>query len=163
MEMARMMFRNKTVDEVDSIGMSNMWPSGKQPPIFEFDTSRAKDNFARSDSILTNTDDEYSFDNMSITGQYGPIGIKNNPSHDNAKTRQWNGLPSLTKRFENMNFNGSAADSMKMMAQMGTFNTRMNQNANGNNANRSFKGNFMNMQIGSSDMNVSIVMVEVPL
>jgi Roquin II domain/Zinc finger C-x8-C-x5-C-x3-H type (and similar) len=164
MELARMMYRtnNKTIDEVDGMNMGNMWSSVKQPPIFQFDSSQAKDSFARSDSILTNTDDDFSYDSMSLAGQYGPIGIKNNTSPESAKRRQWNELSMLSKHFENMNFNVSNAESMKMKSQMGNnLNTLMNLNANGNgngnSANRpSYKGNFLSMPIGGNDLNVSL-------
>lgn len=76
--------RNKN-DETD--GMSNiMWnyPSQPTPPVYQIDTSQsAKDNFTRSDSILTSsaTDDDFPmFESLSSTGKYGPIGIKTSPN-----------------------------------------------------------------------------------
>ena len=76
--------RNKN-DETD--GMSNiMWnyPSQPTPPVYHIDTSQsAKDNFTRSDSILTSsaTDDDFTmFESLSSTGKYGPIGIKTSPN-----------------------------------------------------------------------------------
>lgn len=152
-EMNRMMYRNKmSGDEVDGIGMANMWISGKQhqqaPPVFQFDTSQAKDNFTRSDSILTsNTDDEFSFDNMSITGKYGPIGIKHNQPMDNARARQWSGLQSMmVKRYDN-NFNGSG-ESLK------TANNRTSLTSNGSSSSRSQKGTYLNIPI--ADMSVGV-------
>lgn len=152
MEMSRMMYRNKTSDEVDGIAMANMWISGKQPPVFQFDTPHAaKDNFTRSDSILTSsTEDDYHFDNMALTGKYGPIGINTTPSVDSSRARQWSGLQSMmSKRFENSNFNGNASDGMKMS---GNYNTRMNMGSNGGNI-RPIKANYLNLPI--NEMNVS--------
>lgn len=155
------MYRNNTVDEVDGLAMANMWISGKQPPVFQFDTSQtAKDNFTRSDSILTSgTDDDFSLDNLSLTGKYGPIGIKNNQMMDNSRARQWSGLQSsmMPKRFENNNFSG-AGDTMKM----GNYNARnVNINGGGNNNRPIAKGNaFLNLPIGVSNMNVSIVVFD---
>lgn len=150
------MYRSKGSDEVDGISMANMWSSGKQPPVFQFDTSStAKDNFIRSDSILTSGTDEsldFSFDNMNLTGQYGAIGIKNNQQNmDNNRSRQWSGLQSsMTKRYDN-NFNGSSGDMMKMA----NYNTRMNPSSNGGSNNRSAKTNsFLNLPM--SEMNVSV-------
>jgi hypothetical protein len=156
MDMNRVMYRNKmTGDEVDAVGMANMWISGKQQhvqPVFQFDTSQAKDNFTRSDSILTsNTDDEFSFDNMSLTGKYGPIGIKNNETMENARARQWSGLQSMmVKRYDN-NFNGSR-ESMKMGSNLNNTQSSLSSNSNGNN-NRLQKGNYLNIPI--ADMSVS--------
>jgi hypothetical protein len=142
-------FRNKTSDEID--GIANMWISKQQaPPVFQFDTSQAKDNFTRSDSILTsNTDDEISFDNMSLTtGKYGAIGIKNSQQMDNARARQWSGLQSVMgKRFDG-NFNGEGAS----MKSGNGFSARPNFSSNGN-GNRSQKLNYLNIPIG--DMSVS--------
>lgn len=167
MEIMRLMYRNnnnnnKMVDESDGIGM-NMWTPDKQPPIFQFNASQAaKDNFQRSDSILTsNADDEFSFDSMSLTGgKYGPIGIKSNQSNDgsNARTRQWNSSMQsmLSKHYESMTFNngGAGGDVTKMT----NTNTRMNLNGNGSGT-RPFKGgnNFMNSPVGVGDVNVSLV------
>lgn len=151
MDMGRMMYRNKIAgDEVDGIGMANMWISGKHnqtPPVFQFDTSQAKDNFTRSDSILTsNTDDEFSFDNMSLTGKYGPIGIKNQPM-ENVRARQWSGLQSMMlKRYDN-----SPGDSIKMTQN---FNARLNLASNGN-TNRSQKATYLNIPI--ADLSVSSI------
>lgn len=151
-DMNRMMYRNKmTGDEIDGIGMANMWISGKQhytPPVFQFDTTQAKDNFTRSDSILTsNTDDEFSFDNMSLTGKYGPIGINTNDTMENARARQWSGLQSMmAKRYDN-------GESMKTG---NNFNSRSHSSSNGsssnNNNNRLQKANYLNIPIG--DMSV---------
>lgn len=148
------MYRNTSADEIDGINMANMWISGKQPHVFQFETSSqvAKDNFLRSDSILTSgADEDFSFDNMSLTGKYGPIGIKNNPTTDN-RPRQWTALQQSTmpKRFEN-NYNGTAGDSMK------TYNNTRMMNANGGNSGRQPKGTHMfpNMPMGT-EMNVSV-------
>lgn len=145
------MYRNAPSDEVD--GIANMWM--KQPPVFQFDTQQvAKDNFTRSDSILTSgTDDDFSFDNMSLTGKYGPIGIKKSPPMD-SRARQWGGLQSATtpKRFDN--FNGSGAgDPMK------SFNNTRMMNTNGSNGSRQQKGphSFINLPMSGADMNVSVV------
>lgn len=142
-------FRNKGAgDEVDGIGMANMWISGQQQqaPVFQFDTSQAKDNFTRSDSILTsNTDDEFSFDNMSLTGKYGPIGIKNNQPMENARARQWSSLQSMmAKRYEN-NSNSSGEAS-----KMNNSSARSNLNGNGNRLQRAA---YLNIPLG--DLNVS--------
>lgn len=163
MEMVRsMLYRKHSNDEIDGMTLNNnMWTQAKQQPIFQFETSQAaKDNFTRSDSILTsNTDDEFSYDsNMSLSGKYGPIGIKSNSSNvDMGKPRQWSGLQSmLTKRYDNLNV-GPSGDAMKTSSLS---NNRMNVNANGNNINRGFKGSFTNNPVGVPDMNVSIVKVE---
>lgn len=152
MDMNRM-YRNKTSDEIDAATLANMWMAGKTqqtPPVFQFDTSQAKDNFTRSDSILTsNTDDEISFDNMSLTGKYGPIGIKTNQQLENARARQWSGLQSMMKRFDG-NFNGSGDGSVKSGSSFGG--NRSGFSSNGNN-NRAQKLNYLNIPIG--DMSVS--------
>lgn len=137
------MFRSKPSDDVD--GIANMWKQ-QTPPVFQFDTAQAKDNFIRSDSILTsNTDDEISFDNMSITGKYGAIGIKTNQM-ESARARQWSGLQSMPKRFE---FNGSGDNAS--MKSGNSFSARPSFSSNGN-GNRSQKiGNCFNI----ADLSVS--------
>lgn len=162
MEMIRsLMYRKQSNDEVDSMAMNNnMWTQGKQQPIFQFDTSQAaKDNFTRSDSILTsNTDDEFSYDSsLSFSGKYGPIGIKSSSSsNDMTKSRQWSGLQSMmNKRSDNLNFSGASGDAMKTSTVMMNARMIMNANGNGNNMNRGFKGNFTNNPLGVSEMNVS--------
>lgn len=150
MEMNRMMQRNHSNDEVDGSGLEKMWMAGKPQPVFQF-TPQAKENFIRSDSILTsNTDDEFAFDIMNISGnKYGPIGIRNQSVDNNS--RQWSGLHSaLPKRYENSIFNsGSNGGDGNSFT-----NTRMNLNSNGN-GNRQFKTNFLNIPYGNSDNGVS--------
>lgn len=151
MEMNRIMQRNMPADEVDGFGIGKMWISKPSQSAFQFNPApQAKDNFIRSDSILTsNTDDEFAFDSMNTSGnKYGPIGIKNQ-ALDNS--RQWSGLHSaLPNRYDNSGFNnGSAADANNM-------NTRVNLNTNGN-ENRQVKANFLNIPFGTTDINTSAV------
>lgn len=131
------------IDEVDNIGINNMFISQKQPTAFQFETSHlAKDSFTRSDSILTsNADDEYSFDAMPLSGagKYGPIGIK---SIDKAKSREWSGLQSMYSMPH-----ADILDDMRMIPT-GSTNTRMSQN--GNEYNRSIpkdNARYMNSPI----------------
>lgn len=155
LEMQRMMmYRNRvTADENDGARTGQMWSnSGKNVPVFQFNTLQARDNFTRSDSILTtNTDDEFSFDSLPCTsGKYGAIGI-------NQSARPWNvDIPStLPKRFEALGLNGSSEDAMA--APMGDVNSRVSQIPNGNNGNRSYKGIFQNVPVSPSNVNVSLL------
>lgn len=148
MEMNRAMQRNSSSDEVDGLGIGKMWISSKNQPAFQFNNSQAKDNFIRSDSILTsNTDDEFSFDSMNFSGsKYGPIGIKNQPMESNS--RQWSGLNSaMPKRYDGPG--SSSADANNIAIQ------RMNSNGNGN---RQIKANFLSIPFDASDMNVGRLM-----
>lgn len=147
-----MLSRNQqAMDEVDSMGLENMFISGKQTTSFQFDQPHsAKDSFLRSDSILTSNIDDDSFENMSLagTGKYGPIGIKTNPSNDKAKSREWSSLQSMQKRYEGMPYAGAAGDSMKM-STIGNMNVRMNPNGD-ENINRMFhkdSARFMNSPV----------------
>lgn len=158
MEMQRMlMYRNRVTDENDGARTGQMWNnSGKNVPVFQFNTLQARDNFTRSDSILTtNTDDEFSFDSLPCTsGKYGAIGINQSAG---TQARPWNvDVPTiLSKRFEAPGMNGSSDDTMT--PTMGDVNSRVSQISNGSNGNRSYKGNFLNMPVGPSNLNVSLL------
>lgn len=71
----------------------------QQPSNFSFESSQAKDNFLRSDSLLTSTDDDVPYDSMS-NNNFGPIGnipiIKTNGQNFNLKQNFGNGA----KRFD---------------------------------------------------------------
>lgn len=100
-------------DEVDGLNgrfNENMWMSARkdhqpqpqqQHSVFQFDSTQAKDSFTRSDSILkSNNDDEYSFDASSMSGKYGPIGIKTGQETEIT----WSGLQStIMKPYNNNN------------------------------------------------------------
>ena len=142
------------IDEIDSMGMENMFISGKQPPAtFRFDTGHSSKDFIRSDSILTsNNDDDYTFDNMSMSsaGKYGPIGIKANPSNDRAKFRDpqvWSGLQPIQKR-DNMPYAGGPSGGDMRMPMIGSMSARGTSNGN-NNLNRPTfpQENYMNSPI----------------
>jgi hypothetical protein len=154
LEIHRMLYRNNnkmSIDEVDT-GMNNMWIAGKQPPVFQFDTSQAKDNFTRSDSILTSsTEDDFSFDNHALTGQYGAIGIKTNPMMDNTRSRQWSGLQSV--------FPNRSGD---VPSKNGNFNSRHVQTGSGggnsvvSRSSKTNNNNFLNIPLsGAGDINVN--------
>jgi len=178
-----LMYRNKG-DENDGGGMAmgNMWNYSQQQhqqhqqqqqsnaggaPVFQLDTSQvAKDNFIRSDSILTsNTDDEFAYDSLIGTGKYGPIGIKNNSTA--MESRQWSGLQSLpSKRYDNLD--AAAVGSSDAMKLIGNFNYTMdmtkklnedsmkasNINNNNNRSNGGQHNNFLDLNVG--DIAVSI-------
>lgn len=136
-------------DEIDGMGMENMFIN-KQPPTINKQTFHQTQHiFDRSDSILkSNTDDDFSFDNMTLTapGKYGAIG-KTNTSYDRTKSREWSGLQSMPPKREMMSYS-APGDNMKM-AMMGNMSAHMNPNGN-DNMNRSFpyQENYLNNAIG---------------
>ncbi|CRK95464.1 CLUMA_CG008933, isoform A [Clunio marinus] len=151
-EINRMMYRNnnKTVDEVDSLAMSDIYGPGKQQSAFQFDTSQlAKNNFTRSDSILAScTDDDFTFENNSTSGQYGAIGIKTSPP-TSTSSRIWNsGM--MQKRMESTYNNGNDS-------KIGLYNmSRMNLTSNGSGNNSASRGNFLNMHMNPCELNVQV-------
>ena len=75
----------------------------QQTSNFSFESSQAKDNFLRSDSLLTSTDDDVPYDSMSHNN-FGPIGnipiIKTNGQNFNLALKPNFGNGNGAKRFD---------------------------------------------------------------
>jgi hypothetical protein len=160
-------------DEVDGIGgrFTNMWMSNRnehhqQPPhsVFQFDQSQAKGNFHRSVSILKSNENDVdiSFEIGSLSGKYGPIGIKKGQETEQSIHERWSGLQSINMKpynnnnhFNNLNsYEISKSNNSNFNGTVGGLRDSFNSMGNGSSMNgRPLKsGNYGNE---NSDMNVS--------